>query len=264
MAECLELSGNQARDDRKATISPRHLFLALENDEELQLMCKRLNFKLLHTGVLENIHSVLLTKKGGVKKKHKKVLKNNIQGITKPAIVRVSRRAGIKNMSGLHYKEMRDNILNYLYEILKKTASILDNSKEKTVQFKHVSLAAKEQGIVAIYSFDEKNCKSKNMKVKKKKRKRSKGSLAIKEIEFQQKNHCLMIPRLAFSRVVREIMQDYKTDVNFSKVSLDFIQALTENYLVSLLEDANLCAIHAKRTTVMPKDVMLARRIRGD
>ena len=87
-------------------------------------------------------------------------------------------------MSGLHYKEMRDNILNYLYEILKKTASILDNSKEKTVQFKHVSLAAKEQGIVAIYSFDEKNCKSKNMKVKKKKRKRKREKVIHSFMNF--------------------------------------------------------------------------------
>jgi histone H3 len=63
---------------------------------------------------------------------------------------------------------------------------------------------------------------------------------------------------------VREIAQDYKSDLRFATDAFFALQEAAEAYLVGLLEDANLCAIHAKRVTVMPKDMQLARRIRGE
>ncbi|KAF8566941.1 hypothetical protein P879_04891 [Paragonimus westermani] len=65
-------------------------------------------------------------------------------------------------------------------------------------------------------------------------------------------------------RLVREIAQDFKTDLRFQSAAVGALQEASEAYLVGLFEDTNLCAIHAKRVTIMPKDIQLARRIRGE
>lgn len=63
---------------------------------------------------------------------------------------------------------------------------------------------------------------------------------------------------------VREIAQDFKPDLRFQSAAIGALQEAAEAYLVGLFEDTNLCAIHAKRVTIMPKDIQLARRIRGE
>ena len=90
------------------------------------------------------------------------------------------------------------------------------------------------------------------------------GTVALREIRRYQKSTELLIRRLPFQRLVREIAQDYKTDLRFQASAILALQEATEAYLVSLFEDSNLCAIHAKRVTIMPKDIQLARRIRGE
>ena len=65
-------------------------------------------------------------------------------------------------------------------------------------------------------------------------------------------------------RLVREIAQDFKTDLRFQSSAVLALQEAAEAYLVGLFEDTNLAAIHAKRVTIMPKDIQLARRIRGE
>ena len=67
-----------------------------------------------------------------------------------------------------------------------------------------------------------------------------------------------------FQRLVREIAQDFKTDLRFQSSAVMALQEASEAYLVGLFEHTNLCAIHAKRVTIMPKDIQLARRIRGE
>jgi histone H3 len=73
-----------------------------------------------------------------------------------------------------------------------------------------------------------------------------------------------LIRKGPFQRLVREIAQDFKTDLRFEKDAILAIQEAAEAYLVGLFEDTNLCAIHTKRVTIMPKDIQLARRIRGE
>ncbi|KAF1789382.1 Histone-fold [Phytophthora cactorum] len=73
-----------------------------------------------------------------------------------------------------------------------------------------------------------------------------------------------VIRKLPFQRLVREIAQDFKTDLRFQGSAVLALQEAAEAYLVGLFEDTNLCAIHAKRVTIMPKDIQLARRIRGE
>ena len=90
------------------------------------------------------------------------------------------------------------------------------------------------------------------------------GTVALREIRKYQKTTDLLIRKLPFQRLVREIAQDFKADLRFQSNAVLALQEAAESYLVSLFEDTNLCAIHAKRVTIMPKDIQLARRIRGE
>uniref|UniRef100_A0A0K0EW17 Histone H3.2 (inferred by orthology to a human protein) n=1 Tax=Strongyloides venezuelensis TaxID=75913 RepID=A0A0K0EW17_STRVS len=90
------------------------------------------------------------------------------------------------------------------------------------------------------------------------------GTVALREIRKYQKSTELLIRKLPFQRLVREIAQDFKTDLRFQSSAVMALQEAAEAYLVGLFEDTNLCAIHAKRVTIMPKDIQLARRIRGE
>lgn len=87
------------------------------------------------------------------------------------------------------------------------------------------------------------------------------GMLALKEIRKYQRSTDLLIRKLPFQRLVREVAQDFKTDLRFRSTAIDALQEASEAYLVHLFEDANLAAIHAKRITVMPKDIQLAKRL---
>merc|ERR1711981_1274258 len=81
------------------------------------------------------------------------------------------------------------------------------------------------------------------------------GTVALREIRKCQKSTELLI---------RKLPQDFKTDLRFQSSAVMALQEASEAYLVGLFEDTNLCAIHAKRVTISPKDIQLARRIRGE
>lgn len=90
------------------------------------------------------------------------------------------------------------------------------------------------------------------------------GTVALREIRKYQKNTDLLIRKLPFQRLVREIAQDFKSDIRFQITAIMALHESAEAYLVKVFEEANLCAIHSKRVTIMPRDLELARRIRGD
>ena len=90
------------------------------------------------------------------------------------------------------------------------------------------------------------------------------GTVALREIRKYQNSTELLIRKVPFQRLVREITQDFKTEIRYTASAVLALQEASESYLVGMFEDANLCAIHAKRVTVMPKDIQLARIIRRD
>ena len=100
------------------------------------------------------------------------------------------------------------------------------------------------------------------IKVKTKRRFRP-GVVALREIRKFQKSTELLIRKLPFQRLVKEIMQGFKPNFRCQSVAIQALQEAAEAYLVELFDNTNLCAIHAKRVTIMPKDMQLARRIRG-
>ena len=94
------------------------------------------------------------------------------------------------------------------------------------------------------------------------------GTVALREIRKYQKSTELLLRKSPFQRLVREIAQDIPNkkhdDMRFQSTAVLATQEASEAYLVGLFEDTNICAIHAKRVTIMPKDIQLVRRIRGE
>ena len=133
-----------------------------------------------------------------------------------------------------------------------KTAATKVSSKSKTMNKKSMSkkIAPAKGGV-------------KNGEEKRTRRNRA-GTVALREIKRYQRSTKCLLPRAPFHRLVRNITMSYDSDLRFQSNALVALQEASEAYLVGIFEDTNLCAIHAKRATIMKKDMELARRIRGD
>ena len=93
------------------------------------------------------------------------------------------------------------------------------------------------------------------------------GTVALWEIRRYQWSTELLIRRAPFDHLVRELVQDLQCGgcvLRISPTAITALQKAVEAYLILLFEDTNLCAIHAKHVTIMPKDIQLAQRIRGE
>ena len=311
--------------------------------------------------------------------KHKKIFKDNIQGITKPAIRRLAHKGGVKSMSALIYEEIRGVLRVHLEYVIRDAITFTAHARRRTVQERDVREALHVLGRPPVYAdgkqvtrkvqlsngkvitrtFKEHtktrttNCliyhgtrhgktgQKKKIHIGgsegpneyedeedyesdynptqeaeyeiddddeekefepdeeneydyddgfldangeedaeddydeqdgggkdgiKKPHKYHPGTVALRQIRYYQKQpgHCFNIPKLPFQRLVREIAQDFETDLRFSPDAIMMIQIDAESYIVNLFSDANLQAIHAKRVRVQPKDIQIARRIRGE
>lgn len=216
-------------------------------------------------------------------KRHRKLLIDTIYGITKTAIARLAHYAGIKAMSGMIYEEFRGMLKYEMEPIIKDIATFIDHARRRTVHREDVLEALNRRGIKVYATGDEaktKACKDYDSRkrggsdggsVKKsksksdvgpKKRKAKRGNHALREIRYYQKQYdCVFFTKLGFSRLSREIMQDFKTDVKWSSNAMVLLQMTIEERMRKLLYYANLAAIHAGRQTVSPKDLQLVRHI---
>lgn len=226
--------------------------------------------------------------KGGPKRA-RKILRDNIQGISKDAIKRLAHRAGAKRVSGLVYEETRGVMKVALENVIRDTITFTQHANMRTVQGIHVRQALELRGIdIPIGEYDQVKHRSKtpdgNARVGKASHgklqgtvKRSSGgsedqtggrfrpgTVAIRKIRHYQKNTGFIFPSAAFERIVREIAQDYKYGLRFSEEAFRLLQYYVESYLNEVFEDAVIAAIHAKRQTVQPKDIQIARRIRDE
>ena len=92
-------------------------------------------------------------------------------------------------------------------------------------------------------------------------KRRKPGARALSEIRFYQRTHSLLIAKRAFLRLVKEITQDFKTDIRWQAVAVYNLQVAVESFLEQYFDMTNLCAIHAKRVTIFPKDMILVKNM---
>ena len=89
------------------------------------------------------------------------------------------------------------------------------------------------------------------------------GTVALREIRRYQKSGDLLIRKHPFQRLVKEIARSFRDDIRFQSAAIGALQESAEAYLTNLFDDANTCAIHAKRITITPRDMQLVQRLRG-
>jgi len=211
--------------------------------------------------------------------KQRKIVRDSIQGITAPAIQRICQTAGIKRISRLVYEEVRGVMKLFVEDTMKDALVFCEHVRRKTLQEGDLDAALQVKGKYLGAGINPNTSKTFSTKKSRSKGKKEKtdtetehkphrfkpGTVALRDIRFQQKNsENFSIPKVNFSRLVREVSQDYVEDMRFSKNFMELFQLVTEDYLVGLMDMANLCAIHAGRQTIFPKDIQLARRIRGE
>ena len=100
------------------------------------------------------------------------------------------------------------------------------------------------------------------------------GMVALSKIRWYQRSTENLIKRTPFQKLIREISQEYclspdgpgtpSVQVHFQSTAIDALQEAAENFIVGIFKDVNLLAIHARRVTIMPRDIQLALCIRGD
>lgn len=90
------------------------------------------------------------------------------------------------------------------------------------------------------------------------------GIIALREIRLYQKSTALLIRKFPFPRLIRDFAQEFAAHFFFQSSAIEALQEASRAYLVGIFEDTNTCAIHAKHITIMPKDIKLAKRIRGE
>lgn len=206
------------------------------------------------------------------------IVKDTIQGITKPAIKRLARVGGVTRMTGLMYYEIRGVLKVFMENVMRDAITSMKYDRRKRLQTKDLNIALEHCGMYLGAGLGSKasgkpitQCKQKAAKKKErkegttKKHKFKSGTVALREVRRLQKHSdCLVIPKLSFKRLTKEIGQDFESDIAYSKNFMELFQLVCENYLVELFQDALLCALHAERNSLMPKDIQLARRIRKE
>uniref|UniRef100_K1QHG8 Histone H3.1 n=1 Tax=Magallana gigas TaxID=29159 RepID=K1QHG8_MAGGI len=89
------------------------------------------------------------------------------------------------------------------------------------------------------------------------------SSSALLEIRRYQRTTNLLIPKLSFQRIVKSLTNERFEGIRFQTSALHALQEACEDFIVNVLADTNLCALHGKRVTILPKDMQLALRISG-
>ena len=265
VSELLYLGGRVAFDNKRVRVQPSDLSTAVTNDYDFENLFK--NNKLKNVFGFPITLRVLpeLEKKFAFKGSRKRY-DDSIQGITKPALKRLLRKAGSLNINGLVYEISRGIIFHRLRDMLAQVITITNSENRKTVSVNDVVMGARSLGIELLpVSFNKKQPKYPIQKRGAKSAKQRQANI-LRVIRKLQKpnNSMLLIPRAPFQRLVRELGQDYGVNLNYTKDALLLLQTYMENYLVSLFNDALLCAMNAKRRAIKPQDIDLARILRGE
>jgi histone H3/H4 len=153
------------------------------------------------------------------------ILRDSIYGISRSAILRLARNAGVKEMSGKLHEDVREVIRNYLHSLLKNTVLYMQSAGRKVVRVSDVEAAFRFMGISLMLLND------------------------VKKPE---------ISKTPFRRLVREVAQEFADNLRFSPESFDLIQKYIETYTTAIIQVANKNALHAGRVRIIQSDIKLA------
>ena len=163
---------------------------------------------------------------------------NAIQGITKPALLRMAHRMGIVRLSGVCYEECRGTILEYMREFLPRVVIHTEHNRKKTISVDHV-YAAMSPNKVLLTTKDIKACKDKKDAIQ----------------------TCITFPKASFEKLTRAVVEEYKKDLRIQNEAALLIQYYVEMYMLKLFGIALKLVRHDHRLTVEPRDLSMAHHI---
>nr|XP_020834794.1 uncharacterized protein LOC110202808 [Phascolarctos cinereus] len=201
--------------------------------------------------------------KGGAKR-HRKVLRDNIQGITKPAIRRLARRGGVKRISGLIYEETRGVLKVFLENVIRDAVTYTEHAKRKTVTAMDVVYALKRQGRT-LYGFEEfdialKACSDTSCLSMSGRGKGGKGlgKGGAKRHRKVLRDNIQGITKPAIRRLARR-----GGVKRISGLIYEETRGVLKVFLENVIRDAVTYTEHAKRKTVTAMDVVYALKRQG-
>jgi len=202
------------------------------------------------------------TQKKGKTNKGKKqvatILKDNIQGITSSAIKRLAKQAGVSRVSSLVYEEARGLLKEELTNVLGKSITLTEHLKKRTVDSRSVcaSIPSHMYTSKSVYKIFKSYKKDPNTK-------KRRSGVVLREIKhFQKQYGTFLIRKVPFGRVVREIAQDFKTGLRFTKGSLSFLQTYIETFMVDFLRNCARIMQHYGKISLSVREFKAARELK--
>ena len=189
-----------------------------------------------------------------LKSKQKKILRDSIHGMSDAAIAKLAYTAGIAELDSNSNEEIRGLLKAKMENVLRKSILYVEYYRKKTVDEYMIAASISPK----MWSSDP---KGKSCKSPKKSKSKKKGSVfnVLSQIRFYQKrSDCLLLPILPFKRFAREVSQDFRIDVSFTKNSMIILQYSIENFVIDTLKKALKNALHAGRTRVDEADIRMA------
>lgn len=206
-------------------------------------------------------------------KRQRKVIRDAIDSVTNPAIERLLHRSGVKRISGEVYQEIRTIIKDVTERIVGNSITFMEASKRSTVSEADLRAGLEQIGIFLGAGLNP-NANSRNLEscgsrgtsgINKSGgtgHRFRPGTKALMNIRYQQKHSdCLSIPLKSFNRLVREVGQNFTTDVRYAGGVINLLQLVVEDYIIALGVCAYDITLLAKRDTLQIKELALARKI---
>ena len=193
--------------------------------------------------------------------KTKKTCHDYIMLISNNAITRLAYTAGVRELSNSSYDIIRSVIMVKSRDIIQKTISIMDHLHKHTIQVDMIDYALSLENMTMIEQPSDIKCPIPKYTNCKKSRKR--GETAILNIKYyQNQSGCLQVSKSGFRKYILCEIQYYKTKPRISHDAIIKLQAVMETYIIKLLTQSQMIAVHAKRIGVTIRDIQLARVLR--
>ncbi|KAE8287818.1 Histone H2B 1/2 [Larimichthys crocea] len=192
--------------------------------------------------------------KGGAKR-HRKVLRDNIQGITKPAIRRLARRGGVKRISGLIYEETRGVLKVFLENVIRDAVTYTEHAKRKTVTAMDVVYALKRQGRT-LYGFGDKSIMPADQVKAPKKGSKKAVSKATKSGKKRRRTR-----KESYAIYVYKVLKQVHPDTGISSKAMGIMNSFVSDIFERIAGEASRLAHYNKRSTITSREIQTAVRL---